>query len=47
MNKRRAVIRMMFFNPIDVKYFQPIELITKSGLRVLENLNSINPIGEY
>jgi hypothetical protein len=33
-NRRRAVIHMMFFNPSDVKYFKPIELSTKLGLKV-------------
>lgn len=32
-NKKKAVVRMMFFNSIDVKYFSPIELYTKNGLR--------------
>jgi len=32
-NKRRCVARMMFFNPTDIKYFSPIELLTKNGLR--------------
>ena len=34
-NRRRGVIHMMFFNPSDVKYFKPIELSTKLGLRVI------------
>jgi hypothetical protein len=33
-NKLKAVIRLMFFNPDDVKFFRPIELSTKLGLRV-------------
>ena len=33
-HKKRAVIRYMFFNPKDVKYFRPVELYTKFGLRV-------------
>jgi pre-rRNA-processing protein TSR1 len=33
-HKKRAVIRYMFFNPKDVKYFKPVELYTKFGLRV-------------
>ena len=31
--KKKAVIRYMFFNPIDVHYFKPIQLSTKHGLR--------------
>lgn len=34
-NKRKAVVRMMFFNPEDVRYFRPVELSTKNGLRVI------------
>lgn len=33
-NKRKAVIRLMFYNPDDVKYFKPVELATKLGLKV-------------
>jgi len=33
-HKKRAVIRYMFFNPKDIKYFRPVELYTKFGLRV-------------
>ncbi len=33
-NKRKAVVRLMFFNPQDVRYFKPVDLITKLGLRV-------------
>ena len=32
-NRRRATVRYMFFNPGDVKYFKPIEIKTKMGLR--------------
>lgn len=32
-NKRRSVIRYMFFNPKDVNYFKPVALFTKKGLR--------------
>ncbi|KAI8807558.1 hypothetical protein BJ742DRAFT_310548 [Cladochytrium replicatum] len=30
-NKRSAVIRFMFFNPKDVLYFKPVQLVTKLG----------------
>ena len=33
-HKKKAVVRHMFFNPKDVKYFKPVELQTKFGLRV-------------
>ena len=29
--RKSAVIRFMFFDPLDVHYFKPIELVTKSG----------------
>ncbi len=32
-NKRRAVIRYMFFNPKDIRYFMPIEVRTNLGSR--------------
>ena len=32
-HKKRSVVRFMFFNPNDVKYFRPVELYTKFGLR--------------
>jgi pre-rRNA-processing protein TSR1 len=32
-HKRSAVIRYMFFNPQDILWFKPVELITKKGLR--------------
>jgi len=32
-HKKKAVIRYMFFNPKDVKYFKPVELTSKFGLR--------------
>jgi len=31
--KKRAVIRFMFFNKEDIRYFKPVELYTKLGLR--------------
>jgi len=33
-HKKRAVIRYMFFEPKDIKYFKPVELYTKNGLKV-------------
>jgi len=32
-NKRRAVVRYMFFDPSDIKYYKPIDIFTKKGLR--------------
>lgn len=32
-HKKKAVIRYMFFNPKDIKYFKPVELYTKFGMR--------------
>eukprot|EP00923_Selenidium_pygospionis_P002410 GHVN01003727.1.p1 GENE.GHVN01003727.1~~GHVN01003727.1.p1 ORF type:complete len:900 (+),score=164.61 GHVN01003727.1:69-2768(+) len=32
-HKSKAVIRFMFFNPKDIRYFKPVELHTKLGLR--------------
>lgn len=32
-HKKKATIRYMFFNPTDIKYFKPVELQTKGGLR--------------
>lgn len=34
-NRRRSTVRYMFFNPQDVKYFRPVEVRTKMGLRVI------------
>ncbi len=33
LTKKKAVIRYMFFNPEDVKYFKPVELFTKHRLK--------------
>ena len=33
-HKKKSVIRYMFFNPKDIKYFKPVELYTKFGMRV-------------
>jgi pre-rRNA-processing protein TSR1 len=33
-HKKKAVIRYMFFEPKDIKYFKPVELYTKNGLKV-------------
>jgi pre-rRNA-processing protein TSR1 len=32
-HKSKAVTRFMFFNPSDIKWFKPVELSTKKGLR--------------
>lgn len=32
-HKCKAVVRHMFFRPDDIRWFKPIELVTKSGLR--------------
>eukprot|EP00878_Enallax_costatus_P016642 GHUV01017461.1.p1 GENE.GHUV01017461.1~~GHUV01017461.1.p1 ORF type:complete len:207 (+),score=58.89 GHUV01017461.1:1212-1832(+) len=32
-HKTRAVVRLMFFNPDDIRWFKPVELWTKSGRR--------------
>lgn len=36
-HKKRAVVRYMFFEPKDIKYFKPVELYTKNGLKVSKN----------
>lgn len=33
-HKKKATVRYMFFDPKDIKYFRPVELYTKNGLRV-------------
>jgi pre-rRNA-processing protein TSR1 len=40
-NRRRATIRFMFFNPKDIKYYKPIDLFTRKGLRVRKNIKTI------
>ena len=32
-HKTRAVVRYMFYNPDDIRWFKPVELWTKSGRR--------------
>ncbi|WJX48475.1 hypothetical protein P8452_35032 [Trifolium repens] len=32
-SKRKALVKHMFYNPDDVKFFKPVELYTKHGLR--------------
>ncbi|UKJ87592.2 hypothetical protein MACJ_000027 [Theileria orientalis] len=41
-HKRRAIVRYMFFNPSDIKYFKPVQLFTKKGLRgkILQSLGT-------
>lgn len=33
-HKKRCVARYMFFEPKDIKYFKPVEVFTKNGLKV-------------
>ena len=33
MRKRKAVVRFMFFDPADIRWFRPVELWTKLGRR--------------
>merc|ERR1719323_1434925 len=32
-HKAKGVVRFMFFNPADIRWFKPVELSTKKGLR--------------
>lgn len=32
-HKKKAVVRYMFFNPEDINWYKPLELVTKNGLR--------------
>ena len=33
-HKKKCVARYMFFEPKDIKYFKPVEIYTKNGLKV-------------
>eukprot|EP00767_Chilomastix_cuspidata_P000894 gnl/Chilomastix_cuspidata/1257.p1 GENE.gnl/Chilomastix_cuspidata/1257~~gnl/Chilomastix_cuspidata/1257.p1 ORF type:complete len:774 (+),score=372.02 gnl/Chilomastix_cuspidata/1257:1254-3575(+) len=42
-HRRKCVVRYMFFNRRDVKYFRPVELTTKQG----KTGNIMKPVGEH
>ncbi|PFH36649.1 putative ribosome biogenesis protein [Besnoitia besnoiti] len=42
-HRRKAVVRFMFFNPRDIRWFAPVELHTKKGLRG----NIMQPLGTH
>ncbi len=42
-HKRNATVKYMFYNPDDVKWFKPAELVTKHGLQG----NIIDSVGEH
>ncbi|PHJ20601.1 ribosome biogenesis protein [Cystoisospora suis] len=42
-HRRKAVVRFMFFNPKDIRWFSPVELHTKKGLRG----NIMQPLGTH
>ena len=47
-HKKRAVVRYMFFEPKDIKYFRPVEVYTKNGLKVSNNnLSHVLFLGSY
>jgi pre-rRNA-processing protein TSR1 len=46
-HKKRAVIRYMFFEPKDIKYFKPVELYTKNGLKVSDSFPSFILLGAH
>ena len=43
-HKKKCVARYMFFEPKDIKYFKPVELYTKNGLKVSETFLIISNI---
>ncbi|CBZ50937.1 hypothetical protein NCLIV_040120 [Neospora caninum Liverpool] len=42
-HRRKAVVRYMFFDPRDIRWFTPVELHTKKGLRG----NIVQPLGTH